>query len=193
MRDRRRRSLAVATAAVGLLAVAVPGSAAQDGPTVVDPFEDEPFPSAAEVAETIRDLEPEVRPLEVGEPRSLQEDVEDDEGSTTTIGSDVLFEFDSAELSERATATIRDLAAGLPDGVEDVEVIGHTDSLGTDDYNLDLSQQRADAVAEVLAQELSGVEPTTEGRGSEEPVARESEDDPGAAARNRRVEVRVTM
>lgn len=189
----RRRTLAVTSAVAGLLAVAVavPG-AAQDGPTVIDPLEGEPPPSAAEVAATVSSLEPEVRPLELGEPRSLREEVEEADARTVTLGSDVLFDFDSAELSARAAATLRDLAAELPDDVVDVEVVGHTDSVGTDAYNLDLSQRRADAVAEVLAQELSDVDPSTEGRGSQEPVAQESEGDPGAAARNRRVEVRAT-
>ena len=179
-----------AVAAVALLAVAAPPAAADVGPTVIDPFEDEPVPSAAEVADTISELEPEVHEIELDEPRSLREEREEEAVTVVTVASDVLFAFDSAELSERAEQTVHDVLTGLPDAVTSIEVVGHSASVGSDDYNDDLSQRRAEAVASVLSDELGDeVSIDTEGRGSHEPVAEETEDDPGAAARNRRVEI----
>jgi OmpA-OmpF porin, OOP family len=177
-------------AVVGLLALVGPALAADEGPTSIDPLEGEPVPSADEIAESIRELDPEVRSIEVAEPRSLREEREEEDGTVVSVASDVLFAFDSAELSERAEQTVRDVIAGLRDDVGTIQVVGHTDSVGSDEYNRDLSERRAEAVAAVLTEELgTAVDVRTEGRGSQEPVVEESEEDPVAAARNRRVEI----
>jgi OmpA-OmpF porin, OOP family len=190
MGQHRVRRATLGTAAAGLLVLVVPAVAADEGPTVIDPLEGEPAPSADDIADSIRSFEPEVRPIKVAEPRSLREEREESHGTVVSVASDVLFAFDSAELSTRAEQTVRDATSTLPDDVGTIEVVGHTDSVGTDEYNQDLSQRRAEAVAAVLEEELGeAVDIRTEGRGSQEPVVEESEDDPGAAARNRRVEI----
>lgn len=71
-----------------------------------------------------------------------------------------------------------------------VDVIGHTDSTGSDSYNLTLSQQRATAVANALTQH--GINPQrffVEGRGKAQPIA--SNDTEAGRAQNRRVEIRL--
>lgn len=184
---RRPLTVVAAVTVAGLLAVPAVGQ--EDDPPVFDPLADGDAPSAADIADSIRSIEPVVNPLEVSEPRSLREEVEE-ERTTVTIASDVLFAFDSDELSPRAEATVRQLAAEVGDATGTVDVIGHTDSVGDDAYNQDLSERRAAAVAAVLAEELGDqVDLATAGRGSSEPVADESDEDPGAAARNRRVEI----
>ncbi len=118
-------------------------------------------------------------------------------GETVSIelAADVLFAFDRADLSPTAQATIAQVARELvADGAAgQVSVVGHTDDQGSDAYNLDLSQRRAQAVAAVLQPALAGVSPelAVEGRGEAEPIA-----DNGSAEgqqANRRVTITYTQ
>jgi OOP family OmpA-OmpF porin len=71
------------------------------------------------------------------------------------------------------------------------EVAGHTDAVGSDSYNLNLSQRRADNVRSYLVQQgVDGDRMTARGYGESQPVA----DNSTAAGRaeNRRVELRIT-
>lgn len=71
----------------------------------------------------------------------------------TVLSDDrVRFGFDSSELSDEVRAMLDDLAADLRQRNEDVfvEIQGHTDTTGSDDYNLDLGRQRAEAVQRYL-------------------------------------------
>ena len=109
---------------------------------------------------------------------------------------DVLFEFDRAELTESATgkiAAVAEIVVRLaPERTLSVE--GHTDAVGTEEYNLDLSLRRAQVVMEelrkggVLQEKIRSV-----GHGERFPVApnqtTEGRDDPKGRAQNRRVEV----
>ena len=67
---------------------------------------------------------------------------------TATLSSDVLFEFDKAVLKPAGVAALDELAAKLKStpGNEVVNVVGHTDPIGSFEYNLGLSKRRADAV-----------------------------------------------
>lgn len=122
------------------------------------------------------------------------------EGDTAeiTLEESILFEFGSDELRDDAAPVLDDVAELLGElAAEDIDVTGHTDSIGDDDFNLDLSQRRADAVAAALIER--GVEHETvdtDGRGEAEPVApnetEDGEDDPEGRARNRRVEIVAT-
>ncbi len=72
-----------------------------------------------------------------------------------------------------------------------IDVYGHTDSSGSDEYNKDLSQRRAVSVATILANQ--GVDQRRffiEGRGEEVPIASNS-NEPGRA-QNRRVEIQLS-
>jgi outer membrane protein OmpA-like peptidoglycan-associated protein len=72
-----------------------------------------------------------------------------------------------------------------------LEVIGHTDSTGRDDYNMTLSQQRANSVASYLENRgIPGNRLATLGMGENQPIA--NNDTATGRAQNRRVELYVT-
>ena len=110
---------------------------------------------------------------------------------------DILFEFGRAELTYDAEAKVRDIADVLDrPGVRGrtIAVEGHTDSIGSDDYNQRLSERRAQAVADSLAS--SGIPDgrmRVRGLGEKYPIAPNQtaggQDDPAGRAKNRRVEV----
>lgn len=106
-----------------------------------------------------------------------------------TMPEGILFDFDSAAIRAGLQADLRALARNLQQYPETtVEVIGHTDSEGSAEYNMDLSARRAASVAGVLLEE--GVAPfrvRSFGRGEEQPVATNLT--PEGRAQNRRVEV----
>lgn len=107
-----------------------------------------------------------------------------------TLSSDVLFETGSAVLSLAAESQLGGVLRLAADGHGSVEVIGHTDSDGTEEYNLALSERRAGAVADWLASR--GVDRSrlvVSGRGESEPVA--PNDSATHKAANRRVTVSV--
>lgn len=63
------------------------------------------------------------------------------------LSGDFLFDFDSANLTAKGKQVIEQIVQGLKSqGVSAVTVDGYTDRLGSDDYNLKLSQRRADSV-----------------------------------------------
>lgn len=107
------------------------------------------------------------------------------------LSSDILFASGSASLQPGARDKIRQLAGVLNRYPRTtIQVIGHTDSRGSEEANLDLSRRRAQAVAEELV--AAGVSPsriTTFGRGESSPIA--SNDTPEGRAQNRRVELIV--
>jgi OOP family OmpA-OmpF porin len=88
--------------------------------------------------------------------------------------ADVLFDFDQHDIRPDADASLRaildDLNNTVPDGPLLVE--GHTDNIGSRDYNIGLSERRAQSVADWLI--ANGVDTdriTTVGRGLDFPVA----------------------
>ncbi|USY17097.1 OmpA family protein [Nocardiopsis exhalans] len=132
---------------------------------------------------------------------SMESFVDSPTASTTRAGdeevialhADNMFEFDESDPTDEAVDTIQEAAQSMRENLgegTEITIIGHTDGKGADDYNQDLSQERAEAVRDLLKEEL-GTDFTlsTEGRGSDEPVAEEGgDDDEEARARNRRVE-----
>lgn len=101
------------------------------------------------------------------------------------------FAFDSSAI-EPASERILDEAVKALEAAPaiDVRVVGHTDSTGTDEYNLHLSDRRAQAVASYLtAHGIAGARLSAEGRGEAEPV--HSNDTASGRFDNRRVELRV--
>jgi outer membrane protein OmpA-like peptidoglycan-associated protein len=103
----------------------------------------------------------------------------------------VLFDFDSAAIRPDAERTLTDVAAVLnAEGSRPAQVDGHTDSIGSDGYNLQLSRRRAEAVVSWLAAHgVTAARLTARGFGESKPVA-----DNGTAEgrqRNRRVEIIV--
>jgi outer membrane protein OmpA-like peptidoglycan-associated protein len=106
--------------------------------------------------------------------------------------SDVLFDFNKYTLKPGARekmAKVSGILLAYP-GLT-IKVEGYTDSIGSDEYNLKLSEQRADSVRDYLVQQA--VPPgavTALGLGKADPVA--SNDNPAGRQRNRRVELVVS-
>lgn len=112
-------------------------------------------------------------------------------GSLVTFG-DVLFDLDKSELKPAAQNNIRQLADFLRDNpTRKVLIEGFTDSTGSADYNLQLSERRAQAVKRALVQ--AGVDSnslSTVGFGKEHPIADNAT--PASRSMNRRVEVTIS-
>jgi len=73
-------------------------------------------------------------------------------------------------------------------GDVNVEVAGHTDSVGTDEHNMDLSQRRAEAVrAYLIGKGISAERLVAKGYGESQPVA--DNDTEAGRFKNRRVEL----
>ena len=101
----------------------------------------------------------------------------------------VNFEYDSARLEENSKR-ILDLVYRSLDNNSDVEVKigGHTDAIASAEYNLDLSQRRAESVKNYLVQR--GIDPDrieTEGYGESQPIATNETSE--GRAQNRRIEI----
>jgi outer membrane protein OmpA-like peptidoglycan-associated protein len=113
------------------------------------------------------------------------------EGIDVTFASGILFPFNSTEILPAGRANLQELANSLQKyATSDVLIVGHTDSVGTDAYNMDLSQRRADAASSYLQSlGVSSARIRTSGRGETEPV--QSNDTEEGRQRNRRVEVAI--
>jgi outer membrane protein OmpA-like peptidoglycan-associated protein len=113
---------------------------------------------------------------------------------TIDLAADVLFAFDSAELSPDARRRVQQLGTEVAGRAApgQVSIVGHTDAEASDAYNDDLSRRRAQAVADVLSPILApaGVTLVVEGRGEREPVADNAT--PEGRQLNRRVSVGFT-
>jgi outer membrane protein OmpA-like peptidoglycan-associated protein len=112
------------------------------------------------------------------------------EGIQVTFASGLLFDFNSDIIRGEARTNLNSLAANLDKYQDrDLLVVGHTDAVGTSEYNEDLSIRRAEAAARYLRNQ--GVNETieTRGRGEYEPVA--SNDTDSGRAQNRRVEIAI--
>ena len=113
------------------------------------------------------------------------------EGIQVTFDSGLLYDFNSDAVKSEAQANLRELSASLekyPDS--ELLIVGHTDSVGTAEYNQGLSERRAMAAARYLAaQGVSGDRIATRGLGETEPIS--SNDSESGRAANRRVEVAI--
>ncbi len=111
-----------------------------------------------------------------------------DRGLVLTLG-DVLFDTGKADLNPGAARNLDELVQFLTDHKErQVEIDGYTDNVGTDAFNLDLSQRRAEAVKMVLVNRgIASSRIVSEGFGKEFAVA--SNVDSGGRQLNRRVEI----
>ena len=107
------------------------------------------------------------------------------------VPSDAGFASGSAHLNPKLQPALDQLAAGLQQNpTETVQIIGYTDSTGSDALNNTLSQNRAQSVASYLVSRgVQGQRVATQGLGSQNPVG--SNDTVEGRAMNRRVEVYV--
>jgi OOP family OmpA-OmpF porin len=187
MRSRRPTLIAAACAAAAtLLGAPAPAQEAAG-----------PRRSAEEIAAILR---PAARPAPAGMPRTRGitpggGPAAEPAPAPGAVGSgvlpdlEVMFRYGSAELTPEARGQLDELARAL--GLEEMRpyrflIAGHTDAVGGEASNDELSRRRAEAVAGYLARE-HGIAPgrlAAEGRGEREPA------DP-TSGRNRRVEVRT--
>ena len=106
--------------------------------------------------------------------------------------ADVNFEFDRAEITDvgrQRLMSIGDSLLSVPNAT--IEVHGHTDSVGEEDYNMGLSQRRAQAVQDFLIANFSQLRAsqfTIRNFGEGQPIADNSTRE--GRARNRRVEIK---
>ena len=106
--------------------------------------------------------------------------------------SDVLFDTAKATLKPGAREKLARVSGilGSHPGLK-LEIEGHTDSVGTDEYNQELSERRAESVrAYLVAQRIAPQSITTKGFGEQQPVA--TNDTAAGRQRNRRVELVVS-
>ena len=101
---------------------------------------------------------------------------------------DILFAYDSFELTPEAVEIIDNISSVIIEIPTRVEVVGHTDNYGSDEYNLNLSKMRAMAVGNRLRD--NGITNITEmGKGESEPIATNKTAE--GRKKNRRVEIKM--
>ena len=113
------------------------------------------------------------------------------EGITVTFPEGLLFGFDSDQINSVAGDNLRRFAASLQKYSNTrTLIVGHTDSEGSSDYNMDLSNRRALSAANFITGEgVDRARISTAGRGEGEPIATNSSD--AGRQLNRRVEVAI--
>ena len=107
------------------------------------------------------------------------------------ILKNIFFDFASAKLLDESKAELQQLTQFLRDNPEvKVQITGHTDNIGRQAYNLELSQDRARAVANYLLNDgIAMSRVSYKGLGSSEPIA-ENDTEEGRA-QNRRTELLI--
>jgi outer membrane protein OmpA-like peptidoglycan-associated protein len=113
------------------------------------------------------------------------------EGIKITFSSGILFDVNRADLKDFSRAELAKLSTIL-NKYDDTNILlaGHTDSTGSDEYNLRLSRRRAQSVSDYLS--IQNVNPeryTVYGYGKSDPIA--SNNTAAGRAQNRRVEVAI--
>ena len=129
----------------------------------------------------------------------LRERLQDSGVSVTRVGnsivlnmpSNITFATDQADVKPAFYETLNAVAIVMEEYNQSlIDVVGHTDSDGADDYNYQLSRQRAAAVARYLSsQQLDANRFSVEGRGEREPIA--SNASTRGKQQNRRVEITI--
>jgi outer membrane protein OmpA-like peptidoglycan-associated protein len=108
---------------------------------------------------------------------------------TIRLPGSVLFDFDSAEIRPDAERTLTDVAEVLKAyGQRPMRIEGHTDSVASDEYNLKLSERRAQSVQAWLTSR-GGVKAAFAAKGWGESKPAATNDTAGGRQQNRRVEV----
>ena len=113
--------------------------------------------------------------------------------TTLTFEDGVLFDFDRSDIRADAAATLDAVAEVFTSlDVAQAHVTGHTDAIGSDEYNQALSEDRAQAVLDGLADRGVTTDLDAEGFGESRPVAPneiDGQDNPAGRQLNRRVEI----
>ena len=171
-----RRTLVV-VASASVLALALPAGAQQQSGRVLD------------IKATVLDV--------IARTESTAEATAESPANVTIqLAGDVLFDFNKADLTPAAQATLADVAKDIDAKAKgQVMIDGYTDSVGDANYNQTLSEQRAAAVQQALQPLVhkAGVTFAAAGHGAANPVAPNAKpdgsDNPDGRAKNRRVTV----
>lgn len=111
------------------------------------------------------------------------------------IPDNLLFDFDQYQLKEESKNLLKEISQTLTtfDQEMNIEISGHTDNVGDEQYNMELSQKRADEVKNFLAGQgdFSTITFVTKGYGMTKPIA--SNDTESGQAKNRRVEITIDV
>ncbi len=114
------------------------------------------------------------------------------EGIVIEFKDKVLFGYDKSDLTTQAQTNLKKLSNILekyPD--TNIEIIGHTDDKGSDNYNQGLSERRANSSASYIrSQGITSARVTTKGMGESDPKS--ANDTEATRAENRRVEFVIT-
>jgi outer membrane protein OmpA-like peptidoglycan-associated protein len=115
--------------------------------------------------------------------------IREGEGIIVKFDSGILFDFDKYELKDAAKTNVQSLASSLNKYPgTDIKIIGHTDSRGSEAYNMRLSERRADAVKDyAIAQGVPSYRLITLGKGYAESIGDNATEN--GRAQNRRVEI----
>jgi OOP family OmpA-OmpF porin len=108
-----------------------------------------------------------------------------------SYSADTFFDFDKSVIKPEGKAKLDLLVSKLTTvDLEVIVVVGHTDFIGSDAYNLKLGQRRADAVkAYLVSKGVENKRVFTDSKGEKQPIA--SNQTPAGRAKNRRVEIEV--
>ena len=163
------------------------GNPTRPAPVVAAPA---PAPEPAPIPREVVAVPPPPEPCHA--PAGFQVDANCRIIEQTIVVRAVDFEFNSTQLTAPAQRTLDEVAAALLTQPElNVEIQGHTDSIGSDAYNLNLSQRRAQSVkAYLVGRGLNETALTAKGYGKAKPIA--GNDTAEGRAQNRRVAFEVT-
>ena len=111
---------------------------------------------------------------------------------TRQFSEKTLFDTASADLNGSGEAVMNSLFGALEEykGITELSVTGHTDSRGSDDYNLALSEERAQTVASAISSRYPNTQINVQGMGESRPTA--SNDTAEGRQLNRRVDIEIT-
>ncbi len=137
-----------------------------------------------------RDMDKQAEEIKNDIPGAKVERVE--EGIKVEFNEKILFAFSKSDLGDAAKTNLNNLVSVLNKYPNtNIEVQGHTDARGTDEYNMGLSERRAAIVADYLkVQGIAGTRITTKGYGESAPGYTNDTDE--GMAQNRRVEFLIT-
>jgi outer membrane protein OmpA-like peptidoglycan-associated protein len=112
------------------------------------------------------------------------------EGIQVTFPSGLLFDFDSDVVRSNAAVNLNNLAENLSKyGDSNMMIAGHTDAVGSSDYNQGLSDRRADSAARYLTAQGVNRHIATAGLGEREPIASNTTE--AGRQQNRRIEIAI--
>jgi len=116
-----------------------------------------------------------------------------DQGILVSLKGDILFDSGKAKLKPDASNKVNEIGAILAKYPEDrIVVVGHTDNVGSDEYNQRLSENRANAVkVQLLSKGVTDENITTVGMGESQPVSPNATKE--GRGQNRRVELNITI